>query len=213
MPLLLLLSSPNNNAFGLLSPSSNIAAAGGRRTRHSSFHSAELSSSDLLPIIPTADSLLTTQQQQQQQQRRTNEEINWSTVTTEWEMDCYSRPVLLEDKKKLWEVLVTDSSGTLRICAPLASNKVNSREVRRVIEEIITGSEVKPEIIRFFRGAMFNMVRLDIYIYMFSVIYHGVVCVWCVRACVCASFIEEEHRPIHTLTHYVYFSSLVSILY
>ena len=81
-------------------------------------------------------------------------------------MDCYSRPVLLEDKKKLWEVLVTDSSGTLRICAPLASNKVNSREVRRVVEEIITGSEVKPEIIRFFRGAMFNMVRLyNIYIF------------------------------------------------
>jgi hypothetical protein len=42
---------------------------------------------------------------------------------------------------------------------PLASNKVNSREVRRVIEEIISESEVKPEIIRFFRGAMFNMVR------------------------------------------------------
>jgi hypothetical protein len=157
--LLLLLSSPKNNAFGLLSPSLNFAAAGGRRSSHSSFHSAELSSSELPIIIPMADSLLTTQQQQQQQQQ-TNENINWSTVTTEWEMDCYSRPVLLEDKKKLWEVLVTDSSGTLRICTPLASNKVNSREVRRVVEEIITGSEVKPEIIRFFRGAMFNMVRL-----------------------------------------------------
>ena len=82
-------------------------------------------------------------------------------------MDCYSRPVLLEDGKKLWEVLVTDSGGTLRICTPLASNKVNSREVRRVVEEIIRGSEVKPEIIRFFRGAMFNMVRLYIYIYMY----------------------------------------------
>lgn len=40
----------------------------------------------------------------------------------------------------------------------LATNRVNSREVRRVVEEIIDESEVKPSTIRFFRGAMFNMV-------------------------------------------------------
>jgi hypothetical protein len=74
----------------------------------------------------------------------------------------------------------------LRICAPLASNKVNSREVRRVIEEIITGSEVKPEIIRFFRGAMFNMVRL--YIYIFCNL------LWCcVCLCVCV-FVRLSSR-------------------
>jgi hypothetical protein len=118
---------------------------------------AELSSSaaaaadkQLPIIIPTATTDLIISQMKN---------INWSTVTSEWEIDCYSRPVLLEDKKKLWEVLVSDSSGALHICTPLASNKVNSREVRRVIEEIISESEVKPEIIRFFRGAMFNMVR------------------------------------------------------
>jgi hypothetical protein len=38
-------------------------------------------------------------------------------------------------------------------------SRVNSREVRRVVEEIINESEVKPDTIRFFRGAMFNMVR------------------------------------------------------
>lgn len=36
--------------------------------------------------------------------------------------------------------------------------RVNSREVRRVVEDIIEESEVKPSTIRFFRGAMFNMV-------------------------------------------------------
>ena len=36
--------------------------------------------------------------------------------------------------------------------------RVNSREVRRVVEEMIDESEVKPSTIRFFRGAMFNMV-------------------------------------------------------
>jgi len=37
---------------------------------------------------------------------------------------------------------------------------VNSREVRRVVEEIIDESQVKPGTIRFFRGAMFNMINI-----------------------------------------------------
>ncbi len=59
---------------------------------------------------------------------------------------------------------MTDSSGNMRIRRALPSNKVNSREVRRVVEEIIDNSEVKPSTIRFFRGAMFNMVRLCTYL-------------------------------------------------
>mmetsp|Transcript_21942 Transcript_21942/g.46120 ORF Transcript_21942/g.46120 Transcript_21942/m.46120 type:complete len:360 (+) Transcript_21942:137-1216(+) len=85
---------------------------------------------------------------------------DWSKVTEEWELDCYSRPVLVDGKKKLWEVLMTDSSGNLRARRVLPSNKVNSREVRRVVEEIIEESEVKPSTIRFFRGAMFNMINI-----------------------------------------------------
>jgi hypothetical protein len=42
--------------------------------------------------------------------------------STDWELDCYSRPVLV-DGKKLWEVLITDSSGSFRVCETLASNK------------------------------------------------------------------------------------------
>lgn len=90
---------------------------------------------------------------------------NWDKVTEDWELDCYSRPVLVDGKKKLWEILVTDSSGNMRIRRALPSNKVNSREVRRVVEEIIDNSEVKPSTIRFFRGAMFNMVRLCTYLF------------------------------------------------
>eukprot|EP00985_Skeletonema_marinoi_P000990 scaffold407_cov103-Skeletonema_marinoi.AAC.2 len=87
-------------------------------------------------------------------------ELNWDKVTDEWELDCYSRPVLVDGKKKLWEILLTDSSGNMRIQRVLPSNKVNSREVRRVVEEIIDNSEVKPSTIRFFRGAMFNMINI-----------------------------------------------------
>jgi len=86
--------------------------------------------------------------------------IDWDTVTDDWELDCYSRPVITEGKKKLWELLITDSSGNMRVCRPLPSNKVNSREVRRVVEEIIDESEVKPGTVRFFRGAMFNMINI-----------------------------------------------------
>ena len=35
---------------------------------------------------------------------------------------------------------------------------MNSRELRRIVDEAIDNSEVKPSTVRFFRGAMFNMV-------------------------------------------------------
>lgn len=76
-----------------------------------------------------------------------------------WELDCYSRPVVI-DGKKLWEVLITDSSGSFRMCEALPSNRVNSRELRRVVESAIDEAEVKPSTIRFFRGAMFNMINI-----------------------------------------------------
>eukprot|EP00591_Stephanopyxis_turris_P001857 CAMPEP_0195519342 /NCGR_PEP_ID=MMETSP0794_2-20130614/14588_1 /TAXON_ID=515487 /ORGANISM="Stephanopyxis turris, Strain CCMP 815" /LENGTH=298 /DNA_ID=CAMNT_0040648473 /DNA_START=350 /DNA_END=1246 /DNA_ORIENTATION=+ len=79
--------------------------------------------------------------------------------SAEWELDCYSRPVVA-DGKKLWEVLITDSSGKMRVCEALPSNRVNSRELRRVVEEAIDKADVKPSTIRFFRGAMFNMINI-----------------------------------------------------
>ena len=84
--------------------------------------------------------------------------------SSEWELDCYSRPVIVNGKK-LWEVLITDANGSFRICEALPSNKVNSRELRRVVEEAIEELEGKegrkrPSIIRFFRGAMFNMINI-----------------------------------------------------
>ena len=49
-------------------------------------------------------------------------------VSDEWEVDCYSRPVMV-DKKKLWELLITDSNGAFRHVETIPANKVNSREV------------------------------------------------------------------------------------
>lgn len=80
--------------------------------------------------------------------------------SSDWELDCYSRPVLVDGKKKLWEVLVTDSNGSFRYCQSLPSNQVNSKELRNVVESIIDQVETKPDTIRFFRGAMFNMINI-----------------------------------------------------
>jgi len=92
-----------------------------------------------------------------------NSNVDASTGTklpsSEWELDCYSRPVIV-DGKKLWEVLITDSSGSFRFCKALPSNSVNSRELRKLVEQEMDSSPVKPTIIRFFRGAMFNMINI-----------------------------------------------------
>jgi len=79
--------------------------------------------------------------------------------TDEWELDCYSRPVVVHGKK-LWEVLITDSSGSFRYRKELPSNQVNSKELRKTIDELIDSADVKPSIVRFFRGAMFNMINI-----------------------------------------------------
>lgn len=111
------------------------------------------------------------------------------TPSPEWELDCYSRPVLV-DGKKLWEVLITDSTGQFRICEPLPSNRVNSRELRRVIEDAIEDANVKPSTIRFFRGAMFNMINIALS--EVEVVARPSRCTFAL-----ASWLEERNRDVY----------------
>lgn len=85
--------------------------------------------------------------------------IDSDKATDQWELDCYSRPVLVGGKK-LWEVLITDSEGSFRYRHVLPSNQVNSKSLREVVDDLMETAPVKPNVIRFFRGAMFNMVGL-----------------------------------------------------
>ena len=80
----------------------------------------------------------------------------------DWELDCYSRPVMTPGGKKLWEVLITDSTASFRFCKTLPSNKVNSKELRQAVEDLMEDPNIdtKPSTIRFFRGAMFNMINI-----------------------------------------------------
>ncbi|MEL6578707.1 MAG: Tab2/Atab2 family RNA-binding protein [Cyanobacteria bacterium J06621_12] len=83
-----------------------------------------------------------------------------------WELDFYSRPVLDEAGKKLWEVLICESPNsidrdpdTLFKYAQYCSNtSVNSLWLREAIERAIAEAEIAPKKIRFFRRQMNNMI-------------------------------------------------------
>jgi hypothetical protein len=87
-------------------------------------------------------------------------------MTTIWELDFYSRPVLDENQKKLWEVLVCESpldvqsppSALFRYSAFFSSNEVNSVRLRIALEEAIGQAPKHPDKIRFFRRQMTNMI-------------------------------------------------------
>ena len=81
-------------------------------------------------------------------------------VSDEWELDCYSRPVIDGDGKKLWEVLITDKSGSFRYLQKLPGSMVNSRNLRKTVEQVIDSSPVRPKKFRFFRSQMLNMITI-----------------------------------------------------
>ncbi|MEC4803419.1 MAG: Tab2/Atab2 family RNA-binding protein [Jaaginema sp. PMC 1079.18] len=85
---------------------------------------------------------------------------------TIWELDLYSRPILDENKKKLWEVLICESPTDLdrdpdslfRYAKYTDSRNVNSIWLREAIEEAISLAPQPPSRIRFFRRQMNNMI-------------------------------------------------------
>jgi hypothetical protein len=86
-------------------------------------------------------------------------------MTTIWELDFYSRPVLDDNQKKLWEVLICESltgmqlaSEPFRYAEFVPSTEVNSVRLRAAIEQAIDQAEQRPDKIRFFRRQMNNMI-------------------------------------------------------
>lgn len=83
-----------------------------------------------------------------------------------WELDFYSRPILDEEQKKLWEVLIceapTDSQlspDSLFKYSEFCSNKtVNSLWLGEAIKKAIAQAGKAPKKIRFFRRQMNNMI-------------------------------------------------------
>lgn len=85
---------------------------------------------------------------------------------TVWELDFYSRPVLDENGKKLWEVLICESPNDIdrspdtlfKYTQYCSSKTVNSLWLREAIENAIALSSTAPKKIRFFRRQMNNMI-------------------------------------------------------
>ncbi|AFY59036.1 Protein of unknown function (DUF1092) [Rivularia sp. PCC 7116] len=83
-----------------------------------------------------------------------------------WELDYYSRPILDENKKKVWEVLICEtpldiSSKTdslFRYAKYCSSATVNSVWLQTALQEAIGKAGEAPVKIRFFRRQMNNMI-------------------------------------------------------
>ena len=85
---------------------------------------------------------------------------------TVWELDFYSRPVLDENGKKLWEVLICESPNSIdrsgdtlfKFSQYCSNTSVNSLWLREAIEKAIAEAGKTPKKIRFFRRQMNNMI-------------------------------------------------------
>lgn len=83
-----------------------------------------------------------------------------------WELDYYSRPIVDEAQKKLWEVLICESplsigdksESLFRYSQFCPSSTVNSLWLAAAIQEAIASAGKRPEKIRFFRRQMTNMI-------------------------------------------------------
>jgi hypothetical protein len=87
-------------------------------------------------------------------------------MSTVWELDFYSRPILDDRKKKRWEVLISeglqavdaDPDELFRFSKFVANTEVNSLELKTAIEEAIAQAPERPSRVRFFRFPMQNMI-------------------------------------------------------
>jgi len=83
-----------------------------------------------------------------------------------WELDYYSRPILDESGKKVWELLVCQSplrfddepADLFRYAEYCPHSQVNSLWLKAAIERAIAQAPQPPDKIRFFRQAMTNMI-------------------------------------------------------
>jgi hypothetical protein len=84
-----------------------------------------------------------------------------------WELDFYSRPVLDDNQKKLWEVLIcegivdsqTAPEQCFRYSKFLGNTEVNSVNLQAAMEEAMAQADEPPSRIRFFRYQMQNMIQ------------------------------------------------------
>lgn len=87
-------------------------------------------------------------------------------MTRIWELDFYSRPILDEAGKKLWEVAIAETVTTVdapessfRYASFVTGDQVNSVTLQEALKTAIAEAGAPPDRIRYFRRAMNNMIR------------------------------------------------------
>lgn len=86
-----------------------------------------------------------------------DDDVAWDEASTDWEIDCFSRPIV-RDGKKVWELMVTDANAVYRRVAQMKPTRVNSVVVQKLLTIFIEEAKVKPKSIRFYRKVMKNML-------------------------------------------------------
>ncbi len=84
-----------------------------------------------------------------------------------WELDFFSRPLLDEQQKRRWEVLIceglvdiqADPDQLFRYSKLLSNTEVNSLNLQAALEEAIAQAPSPPGRIRYFRYQMQNMIQ------------------------------------------------------
>ncbi|MEC4986211.1 MAG: Tab2/Atab2 family RNA-binding protein [Oscillatoria sp. PMC 1068.18] len=87
-------------------------------------------------------------------------------MATIWELDFYSRPILDENNKKLWEILICESpldinsdvDNLFTFSEFTSSKNVNSLVLREALTKAIAAAPKPPQKVRFFRQTMKNMI-------------------------------------------------------
>ncbi len=83
-----------------------------------------------------------------------------SSASTEWELDFYSRPVLDENGKKRWELLICSADQSFRWSRFCPANSVNSMWLKAAIEEALAlQGAAAPRRLRCWRSSMRTMVQ------------------------------------------------------
>ncbi|QFZ91345.2 Tab2/Atab2 family RNA-binding protein [Synechococcus elongatus] len=87
-------------------------------------------------------------------------------MTRIWELDFYSRPILDEAGKKLWEVAIAETvttvaapDSTFRYADFVTGDQVNSVTLQDALKTAIAEAGSPPDRIRYFRRPMNNMIR------------------------------------------------------
>lgn len=83
-----------------------------------------------------------------------------------WELDFYSRPILDENQKKIWEIMICESptqidsnlNSLFRYSQFCSNSEVNSITLAKAITSAIESGGENPSKIRFFRRQMNNMI-------------------------------------------------------